>query len=94
MRHFIYTYSEKAPRRDTGAGVEKTVIVYRVIRNRPQRVAKLTHCYVSEFQLLMMALEYAKALPRRAFARHQFGSYEYGNASALRDAGIADVHAI
>lgn len=93
MKSFIYTYSEgRAPR--NGSGIVKTVCIYRIVRNEPRFVCKESDTFVSQFQLVMQALERAKALPRAAFKRHQFGGYFYGNASHMRECGVASIHNI
>lgn len=93
MRSFIYTYSESKPPRD-GSGMVKTVKVYRIKRNQVEFVIELKDTFVSEFQLVMMALEKAKALPKSAFIENQFGSYLYASAFCLKKAGIATVKGI
>lgn len=86
MKKFIYTYSEKS--KET---TYKTVKVYRVTLNEPVFIGSLTDTYVAEFQLVMMALEKFKALPKKAFIRNQFGGYEYPNAWYLKNNKIATV---
>lgn len=89
MKHFIYTYNEKDRRHNGVWRSHKTVRIFRVVRNEPTFVAEMTETYVSEFQLVMMCAEANKLLPKRAFERHPGGSYKYGQAYLLKEAGIA-----
>ena len=88
MRHFVYTYSERTPR---NGHVEKTVRIYRIVRNKPTFVCEETDTFVSEFQLVMGAMQRAKALPAKAFEKHPSGCWKYGYAYLLELAGIASV---
>lgn len=90
MKSFVYTYDEKV----RGGHCHKTVHVYWLSRGTPILVSSLTETYVSEFQLVMMALEKSGALPSKAFERHPFGSYKYGQAYLLREAKIANVNKV
>lgn len=87
MKTFIYTYTEKVRKND----VLKAVEVFRVIKNKPVLLIRMSETFVSEFQLVWLALKEAKALPRRAFEQHQNGSPKYGAAWLMKEAGIADV---
>lgn len=91
MKSFIYTIREgKAPR--DGSGISKTVTIYRIVRGKPIHATTYTDTFMGDFQLTMMALEYAKLLPRAAFAVHEFaGSHKYGYAGALEEAGFARI---
>ena len=90
MKSFIYTYSEKVK----SNGVEKTVNVYRIYKNRLRPVGTMTDMFVSEFQLVMQMLEKAQALPAVAFARHTNGCPIYGSAWSLEQDGIAIVERV
>lgn len=91
MKSFIYTYHEKVK----SNGVEKTVNVYRIYKNRLRPVGTMTDMYVSEFQLVMQMLEKAQALPAVAFARNPRNhSPVYGNAWLLEQDGIAIVERV
>ena len=88
MKHFIYTYSENT----RGMYVKKTVNIYRIVKNIPVFVITLTDSFVSEFQLVMQALEKTKELPKRAYERSKInGSSKYCAAYLLKDAGIATI---
>lgn len=89
MKTFIFTYSESTPRNGT---TEKSVVLYRVIQNRPERIGSKTDTYTSAFQLVWELLKELKALPASAFALHHNNSPIYGNAWAMREAGFADIH--
>lgn len=91
MKRFIYTMREYTPH--TGYTFY-TVRVYRIVRGVPVFIGALTDSFVSEFQLVMMALEKYKALPKRAFELSQFGGHKYCQAYLLREAGIADVRRV
>ena len=88
MRHFLYTYSEHTPR---NGHTVKTVSLYRIKRNSPHHIVTRSDTFVDEFQLVMDAMEQAKALPRAALVPNQFGGRKYCNSSALREAGFATV---
>lgn len=91
MKSFIYTYYEKTK----SNGVEKTVNVYRIYKNRIVPVGTMTDMFVSEFQLVMQMLEKAQALPAVAFARNPKGHAPiYGNAWRLEQDGIAIVERV
>ena len=91
MKSFIYTYHEKVK----SNGVEKTVNVYRIYKNRLRPIGTMTDMFVSEFQLVMQMLEKAQALPAVAFARHPKGHAPiYGNAWRLEQDGIAIVERV
>lgn len=90
MKSFIYTYREH-PKSN---GVEKTVNVYRIYKNRLQPVGTMTDMFVSEFQLVMQMLEKAQALPAVAFARHPNGCPIYGSTWSLEQDGIAIVERV
>lgn len=94
MKSFIYTYSEgKAPR--DGSGIKKTVHVYQLVKGTPKLIATRTDTFVSEFQLVMDAMEQVKALPRKAFEKNpNTGSRIYGTAWALREDGIANINGV
>lgn len=89
MKSFIYTVREGKTPRD-GSGTKKSVTIYRVARNTPVCVAKYTDTFMGDFQMVMVALEHNKLLPKAAFAVHEFaGSYKYGLAHLLEAAGFA-----
>ena len=95
MKSFIYTYHEKTK----SNGVEKTVNVYRIYKNRIQPVGTITGTItgmsLGSFQLVMEVLEREKALPAVAFARHPKGHAPiYGNAWRLEQDGIAIVERV
>lgn len=87
MKHFIYTYSEKRLR---GATI-KTVRIYGVKKNDPVFMGQLSDTFVSEFQLVMQALESYHLLPPAAFERTASHSLRYGTAYDLREARIASI---
>lgn len=89
MLYFIYTYAEKAK----GGHTSKTVRIYRIKKNLPIFMGTLTDTsYVSEFQLVMMAMEQLKLLPAKSFEKNpNTGGYLHFYASGLRDSGIAEV---
>lgn len=91
MKHFIYTWHEFLPR---NGYPRYTVRLYQIVRNTPKFVGDFSDNFVSEFQLVMQALEAHKALPKRAFVRSQLGGYKYGHADLLREAGVADVRRV
>lgn len=89
MLSFIYTYSEH-PRRNSGT--LKTVRIYRIRKNRIEFKAVRTDTFVSEFQLVMEAMEEYKLLPAKAFERSPISnSMIYGSQLSLKEAGIANV---
>lgn len=90
MKHFIYTYSEKQRRGTT----EKTVRIYRLKRGIPHCVGSRTDTYVSEFQLVMEAMQANRLLPAKAFEPNQFGGFKYSYSSQLEEAGIASVRRV
>lgn len=90
MRHFIYTMQERPADRRT-PGTRRTVRIWRIVRNKPVFVVEHAETFVDEFQLIMIALKRAKALPAKAFERNANSMHRYGSASALLQAGIADV---
>ena len=91
MKSFIYTYHEKTK----SNGVEKTVNVYRIYKNRIVPVGSIIGMYRNIFQLVMEVLEREKALPALAFARHPKGYAPiYGNAWQLEQDGIAIVERV
>ena len=91
MKSFIYTYHEKVK----SNGVEKTVNVYRIYKNRTQPVGTMSDMFVSEFQLVMQLLEKKKALPAVVFARNPSnGCPIYGSAWALEQDRIAIVERV
>lgn len=89
MKTFVFTYSERTPRNGT---TEKSVILYRIARNKPVRIGSKTDTYTSAFQLVWELLKELKALPASAFALHHNNSPIHGNAWSMREAGIADIH--
>ncbi len=91
MKHFIYTYSEHTPR---NGHTQKTVRIYRILHGVPKFCDGLTDTFVSEFQLVMQALETYKLLPRRAFERNQFGGWKYAIPDDLQEAGIATIRRV
>ena len=91
MKSFIYTYHEKTK----SNGVEKTVNVYRIYKNRVVPVGSITGMFRDSFQLVMEVLEREKALPAVAFARNpRNNSPVYGNAWQLEQDGIAIVERV
>lgn len=90
MKYFIYTYSEGKPPRD-GSGILKTVRIYEVRKNIPTLICSYSDNFVSEWQLVMQALEQAEALPPATFHIGPSGSYEFANQYCLRVSGIAHV---
>lgn len=91
MKHFIYTWHVFTPR---NGFPRYTVRLYQIVRNTPRFIGVLSDNFVSEFQLVMQALEAYKALPKRAFELSQFGGHKYCEAYLLREAGIADVRRV
>lgn len=89
MLHFIFTYSEQVK----GGHTHKTVNVYRIKRNTAHHVITLTDTFVDKGQLVMMALEKAKAMPRRAFERNQFGGHKY-MPHTIAETGIATIQEV
>lgn len=88
MLYFIYTYAEKAK----GGTTHKTVRIYKIKKNLPVFMGEMTDTYVSEFQLVMMAMQEFKLLPAKAFEKNDnTGGFKYFYASGLREAGIAEV---
>lgn len=93
MLHFIYTYSEtERPKRN--GHTHKTVRIYRLVSGKPRLVAERTDTFVSEFQLVMEAMEENKCLPKRAFENNPMGGMRYCYASMLEDAGIASIYRV
>ena len=91
MKSFIYTYHEKVKTN----GVERTVSIYRIYKNRPQWLGRLTGMFMSEFQLVMELLEIKKALPAVCFARNPKNNTPvYGSAWKLEQDGIATIERI
>jgi hypothetical protein len=68
VKHFLYTYSERTPR---NGHTEKTVRIWRVLRNKPVHVATATDTFVDENQLVMETMEKHKLLPKAVFVRHK-----------------------
>lgn len=87
MLYFIYTYAEKVKSGTT----RKTVRIYKIKKNMPVFMGEMSETYVSEFQLVMLAMEGFKLLPTKAFEKGLSGGYLYYYASGLRDAGIAHI---
>ena len=90
MKHFIYTYHEKA----TKPAVTKSVRIYRVKRGIPELVATGEDTYVSEFQLVMMTMQAKRLLPRKCFEANHFGGFKYGYSFELEADGIASVRRV
>ena len=91
MKSFIYTYHEKTK----SNGIEKTVNVYRIYKNRVVPVGSITGMFRDSFQLVMEVLEREKALPAVAFARHpKHNAPIYGNSWRLEQDGIAIVERV
>lgn len=94
MKHFAYSFSEGKASRD-GSGVERTIRLYRIVRNTPEFLIEVSASYLNEWQLVMDGLEKVKALPQAAFARNPgTGALKYKSAWALKEAGIASVTAL
>lgn len=95
MKRYIYTWSEKTPRMRHGWGYTKyTVRIYRITRTGVEFLVQMTDTFVSEFQLVLMALETVKgphAAPRKLFARSPMGGHACGNAWVARKEGLADI---
>ena len=84
MRSFVYSSSTKVV----------TVNVYRIVRNRPVHIGKLSDDYTTPFQLAMAVLALYKQLPPRAFQRYPNGCTMYTNAAQLQADGLAYVEHI
>lgn len=87
MLHFIYTYAEKVK----GGTTHKTVRIYKIKKNMPVFMGEMSETYVSEFQLVMMAMEAFKLMPARAFEKGPSGGHLYHYAAGLLEAGIAHI---
>ena len=91
MKYIAYLYSEGRSPGDV-SGVKKTVVLFQIKKNKLHRIGEYSDKFVDEFQLVMEGLEKFKALPKKAFERHEHTrSLAYANASKLREAGIADI---
>lgn len=88
MKTFVFTYSEKTRNGTT----EKSVILYRVLLNKPVRIGSKTDTYTGAFQMVWELLKELKALPARAFELNHNNSPIHGNAWSMREAGFADIH--
>lgn len=87
MKSFIYTYAERQRKGHT----VKTVRIYTVRNNTPAFVGQFSDTFVSEFQLVMAALESFRLLPSSAFVKTPSQSLLYGTAYDLREANIANI---
>lgn len=93
MKHFIYTYQETKPNRD--GHIQKSVRIYKVVRNVATLVATASDQFVSEFQLVLETMEREKLLPKKAFKRSEvYGGMIICTPWAMREAGIADIRRI
>jgi hypothetical protein len=90
MIHFIYTYTKRDIKHAGTWTCHKTVEIYKVTRNVPKRVARLTETFVSEFQLFMRCAEVNKLMPKKAFERTKCASFAH-NAMELQTMGIATI---
>lgn len=91
MKSFIYTSSTEVIRRGRSRNKVVTVNVYRVVKNRPVCIGKLSDYYTSPFQLVMSLPALHKQLPARAFLRYPNGCTVYNNPAQLETDGIAYV---
>lgn len=92
MRYFAYAYSEtEIPKRN--GTTHKTVRIYRISENVPKLVADYTDTFVGEEQLVLETMERNRLLPKRAFVRSKFGSFEY-SMRELYQHGIACIKRI
>lgn len=85
MKYFVFTYSERTPR---NGHTVKTVKLWRITRNQLVIVGEMSDTFVDKHQLLMMLAEHYKALPKRWFARHQFGGFA-NSPWSLKNDGVA-----
>lgn len=93
MRRFVYTFQEGDPPRGT-VNTPYYVHVYEITPDNLVLVAEKTRCYVSEFQLVMMAMEQHKVLPKEAFERSETGGFKYATAERLKEAGFAHIERV
>jgi hypothetical protein len=90
VKSFVYTYKVNR----TEFSVQKTVRIYRIIKNRLQDVGVMVDTFVDEFQLVMKVLEHHNALPPACFARHTNGCRIYSSAQKLEEDGFAVIERI
>lgn len=90
MKSFVYTYKEKVK----SDGVEKTVNVYRIYKNRIVPVGSITSMLRDSFQLVMKVLERDSALPAACFARNTSGCQIYNSLQKLEEDGFAVIERV
>ncbi len=87
MKTFIYTCSEKWD----GCCTQKTVVLYRIIKNKPVLVGQQTSAYIDEFELVFRVLDTYDQLPVAAYLPDKVGRMKYFSAWGMKEAGIADI---
>lgn len=90
MKSFVYTYKEKVK----SDGVEKTVNVYRIYKNRIVPVGSITSMLRDSFQLVMKVLERDSALPPVCFAMDTNGCQIYNSQQKLEKDGFAVIERV
>ena len=92
MKSFIYTYCEFKVRGDIHT--TQQVRLYAVVKNVPTLVIQHQEQFVSEWQLVMMALQHAEALPNEAFSLSPTGGFAIYSADHMKVCGYANINRV
>lgn len=86
MKHFIYTYTEKARKNDSTL---KTVSIWQIVRNQPRHLITRSDTFVSKDQLVLESLKLVKGMPRAWFEVGHHGGFKRHSLWHFKTDGIA-----